>query len=226
MKGLVFVHIPKCGGTSFAVALKKTFGNEVYRDLSFRKDRNNGIIQLTDRSERNYPYRFDPDRFSILMGHFTVNKYLKLRRPVVTFLRDPVERIISYYSVWKTTRRYHPMNEDKNIFWFAERCKNVMWQMTDGNLDLFDFVGITERHEESMKLMENKLGIRFVITKIKRNKTPEGRKLNFSGRTYRILEEMNQMDRVIYNKALERFEEEKLNDRCNNHRLSQERIAV
>jgi hypothetical protein len=149
-----------------------------------------------------YPSNFDENYHLCIIGHFTVEKYKHLKWPIITFLRDPVDRIISYYSVWRS----YNINKNKNIFWFASHFKNQMSFMTRNNLSQFRFVGITERHKDSMAIIEKVLGFKIKNKEVHSNKTPARKKMEFSGRTRRILESMNEKDRVLYNEALRRFD--------------------
>ena len=204
MNNFVFVHIMKCGGTSLATILRKVFKEYLYRDLSFRKDRYAGIIRFTDRSEKNYPWRFNPHKHKCIMGHFTVDKYKHLGWPSITFVRRPADRIISYYSIWKHNDRM-PYNGE-SIWTFSDFFPNCMYYMMGGTVANFKFIGILERYEESLIILENILDIEIKNKKVHRNRTPKRKKEKFSGRTKRILDERNSKDLALYEESLRRFD--------------------
>lgn len=227
MNKFVFVHIMKCGGTSFNRIMRRKWGeNRVYNDKSFRRDRKlYGIISITNESDNFYPRQFDPQYHMCVVGHFTARKYKYLEWPQFTMLRDPVERIISYYSFW-TSRlerneawsnknrakqglppKYFPRSKLK-MSWFVKQMPNEMFHMCGGNLSRFKFAGICEWHEESMRVFQKLIRTKLPTTRFHCNRTPKHDKLDFNKRTRSLIEKYNQKDILLYNKALRRFERE------------------
>lgn len=70
----------------------------------------------------------------------TIDRYKHLGRSNITFLRNPIERIVSEYS---TLLRRRKKIKYKNIIEYSESNNrvNIMQKMTGGNLNKFDFVG-------------------------------------------------------------------------------------
>ena len=108
---LVSLHLPKTAGTSFGSALKTRFGNALLRDYADVPintppfERNKAAMQAAlDNAEADW------SGIECIHGHFLPVKYLLLaaRRELkfVTWLRDPVERVLSHYDFWR--RGYDP----------------------------------------------------------------------------------------------------------------------
>lgn len=88
---LISIHIPKTGGTSFRLVLEEVYGKKNIQQW-YSPARHNESIVL-DKSAR------------VLHGHISLKIYRKLvsdypfctETPVITWIRDPVERLISEY---------------------------------------------------------------------------------------------------------------------------------
>lgn len=92
---VVFIHIQKTAGTSIVAALK----HQAHRALPSHGDFT-AAKTLYRRGERFF------------LGHFGFERTLEIPAPkfVFTFLRDPVERIISLYHYWREdTKNKHPI---------------------------------------------------------------------------------------------------------------------
>lgn len=145
------IHIPKAAGTTFLEMLKMVYGADVYH--------HKGNIK-----PENY------EDFSVIHGHFDINFYgdLAKKRPVITFIRDPAERVVSHYYYW----RKHPDGnspECKRMYaegWtleqFVERSKkNVMSGLLGPDLSRIDFIGRMEQFDEHLAILEQFLDVTF-----------------------------------------------------------------
>ncbi len=98
-KKIVFLHIPKSGGTTFKSLLYKKYGRKKsYQFNSYRIfDAIEEFRKMPLHKKREY---------SVIEGHFAngIERYLCVSEaPVfITFLREPVKRVISY---WKHLKR-------------------------------------------------------------------------------------------------------------------------
>lgn len=107
MVELISLHVPKCAGTSLRTALQAAYGADaVYLDYADRP------------IDPAAPMNLDPDGFvagfrrhgypflegkRVVHGHFHAGKYAHLQaRRRATFLRHPVDRLISHFEFWRT----------------------------------------------------------------------------------------------------------------------------
>lgn len=163
---IISVHLPKTAGTSFAAALEGRFGERLRRDYGDLPI--NTPPAKRHRAALEAGLRIASDDYSgvdCIHGHFLPAKYLLLAdsREVrfVTWLRDPVERVVSHYEYWR--RSYDPataaplhrrvVEEDWSLerFCLGPELRNLygqfLWGFPVGN---FAFLGVTERYDEDL----------------------------------------------------------------------------
>lgn len=173
-KPLFFVHIPKCGGTTFRHYIKEYLANwrteiidtKDYNELE--KDLPDGFhISNMTRSEHIRLRLLKPRKNRIVMAHVCFYEYMKgLDYSFATFLRDPVDRIIShYYFFHKEDPDFHSLpdwlrssktelNLQTAFLCGNPKTKVSRWdlQLAKVNLHFFDFIGIVEYFDSSLKL--------------------------------------------------------------------------
>lgn len=212
----IYIHIPRCAGTTNRDSFRGTFGvKRVYRDLSFKKEprlyskKNEGKKLLVNRfvlCDKIFQKRFESVNWKnhdIIFGHFTIRKYEFTGCPFVTFMRDPIERIVSEYSV---LRRDKEKFENLSIVDFSYLQQNLMTWMTGGDINKFLFIGFVEEYEKSMVKLEEMLNTKLVRVNAKENhrnfKFP---KYKLTVEEKEIIKSHNKLDIDLYNKAYERF---------------------
>ncbi len=164
---IISLHLPKTAGTSLGVALEQHFGTRFLKDYSdlpintTRYERNRAALQAS-------LYNAEQDFLDIqcIHGHFLPIKYLLLanKRKIsfVTWMRNPVERVLSHYFYWK--RNYDPrkapplhrkvIEEDWSIerFCLGSEVRDIYGQFLWGfPIEYFDFIGITEFYQDDIK---------------------------------------------------------------------------
>ena len=199
----MYVHIPRTGGTSLLRMLRVTIKDRLLHDLTFRKDRHrrDGIIVLDYSSVDHLDVS---DRIKVVGGHFMINKYDFLNWPFVTFLRHPINRVVAYYSVWRSRRPNHPFTFED---WLL-RYPNYMYQMTGGDLSRFEVVGLLEEFDASVRLLEKVMNFEFKVKSTSTNWFPY--KIRMSKKTLQHIREINYLDVQLYEQAKERFEDDRL----------------
>jgi hypothetical protein len=192
----IYLHIMKTAGTTISSSIKKFYGHKYLLDYSYRQARTkrHGIFKFTDKTEQVYPEGYK--KYSVLHGHFTFGKYEHLAWPVVTFLREPVNRVRSqFFSVQNYAQKSLPLHE------FCKQSANTMTMMTGGDLSKFAFVGIVERLPESLERLGKILGFEFDL--VRKNVTPNKSKLK--PEEVSIIKKYNREDINLYREGLKLF---------------------
>ena len=149
---LIFVHVPKCAGTSLYTALKSVYEKDLMIDRSWRRYRGRSYAwQWFSKLPFDTSVVPFPSNIRCIAGHFTHVKYTYLGWPKFIFLRDPFSRVISHYSV-KGHRKATTFGH------FVRTGENAMSRMV-GDLRQYFFVGLQEHFDESMDILEWKTGM-------------------------------------------------------------------
>jgi hypothetical protein len=164
-RDLVFLHVPKTGGTAVRTALVRAC-----RDRRTLFDYGAGEKQTTpalraalyaeERTGDGALLRrtLDDRRGLMLIGHFKAEKYWDAFHPdsFVTFLRDPIDRLISEYNHHVERRRLTtPIEEfvEQSLF---RRHVSALFRGVDPAE--FGFVGFTETFEDDLRSLSARLG--------------------------------------------------------------------
>jgi hypothetical protein len=225
---LVFVHIPKTGGTTVSFVLWRQFPRGQAIDLD-------AATVEEAKARWNAMASEQRARVRCIRGHLPFEPQMFAPRATrfFTILRDPVERVVSeyYYNLTGPSRMlYLPLTRDRmtlDQFVRSELCApvhNGQTRMLAGaNLDatpreMLDLavanlrnhmavVGITERLDATLLLCRAVLGWRYVI--YRRVNATRGRPPleAISAETLSVIEQANSLDRELYRVGCARFEE-------------------
>lgn len=204
----LFVHIEKCGGTTFSDILSLTFP----RYLRITKNNFGGNDSRNDLTYVEFQklLKYFP---SGIGGHCIRPYKVEYSKPIIyiTYFRDPIERYISH------------MNHNIEGGWsksFSEFIKkdyyvNFMTKKMAGEddfnkaclyLDKFDFIGDVDKFNQSLNAFQDVLNVRFYGNKIPKNerKNKEGyisfEDLNSQQKL--LVEERNKNDILLYEKYI------------------------
>lgn len=101
----IFIHLPKCGGTTIDYRLGKIYGEKFFQYINAGRDK--------EMFERHWKNGFeDIDIITVHNGSFSYNKYFQgIEKQIYTITRDPVDAFISLFNHQKSEhlkpRFYH-----------------------------------------------------------------------------------------------------------------------
>lgn len=209
-KHILFVHIPKTAGTSFRIAAEEYFGKQnTFYDYSSKSDETSKEIIDTIYSAKD-PYQFYEhiaklDR-SFLSGHFPVGKYAPLYDAlnIVSFVRDPVEQVLSHYNHYKD---HHAYTKSLIAFVKEPRFRNTQSKLLrQRDLSLYGFLGVTEQYNTSIDLFNNVYDTDLPKIHINKTKKDSLGTEELDLKTLNLIRRMNGKDIALYDAVCQQFE--------------------
>ena len=205
---IIFTHIPKTAGTTLKSILRNNFG----------------IYHVDSIKVKKPVYTADDLRFAkrvffkvkAITGHNLVNPPANLQvegAQLITMLRDPVTRCASHYQDL-TQRGNLKLSFEEWIK--QEKNQNAMVKIISGSNDLqsakellkhhYHFVGISERFQDSLKLLNiilnEPLDLQYrSLIKARSNETKK--RLMEDEASLNLLKKHNQLDQQLYEFAME-----------------------
>lgn len=225
MSPIIFMHIPKAGGSTFINILKRFYKEDQRFQIRLLEDfatlNTQDFVALTDMEKQNV---------ALLSGHMYFGlhrEFPDLQAKYITMLREPTDRIISYYYYVKANpehRLYHLVVGNKmSLEEFvmetdAPDVHNAQARMIAGldvddkdlvrvaqeNMSVhFRGIGITEFFDDSLIMLKRDLnwGALF-YKKLNVNEKRKGSK-EISEKVYLLIREKNFADHEIYQQRLQ-----------------------
>jgi hypothetical protein len=155
---VVSIHFPKAGGTSLRAQLARLLGDQ----LSLDYDHDPLTPAGCEASEF-------PAGKRAVHGHFRATRYSASAAYFLTFLRDPVENLISIYYFWRNLRmndnpvHQRFLRERPSLIEFARYpgIDCLMSRTYFGGFDMarFDFVGFHDSRDHDLRVLGSELGL-------------------------------------------------------------------
>ena len=206
----IFIHIPKTAGTSFRLSLAD--------EISSFWDYGANSLSTSDEIKSTV-YSNDPGKLveiskqnevGFISGHFPALKYRSLfpEAKLLTFVREPVDRVISEYNHHVRLNGY---TKPINTFCTSPAHKNRQFKCFSGlSVDDFYFVGLTERYSHSLTLFNDITGLgleerKMNLAKNQARKPLEISRSDLDEKAIQLIEKENAEDIKLYTAIKEKF---------------------
>lgn len=216
----VFLHIEKTAGTSLVSYFEDEFGDD------FLYAHPSELVELKKSGVL--------DKKTMVAGHFNFKEVLRFfpNRKIITFLRDPAERVLSFYNFVReraiTSDAVTKISKEMSLDEFLDHCikindrrfvngitlkfsteLNVRNELDSSliNLEQIDFIGFQDRFEESLQKISEKYGFHKPEIIPRENVSSLNSNNNLPDSTMVKLISMNSNDQIIYERALRLNEE-------------------
>ena len=222
---ILVIHIAKTAGTSLRIMLEYEYGARfIYPGRYYLKDLPNGLYPTGSEMLDNYsnlPFH------RVLVGHFTAAMADLLPRPyqTATFLREPIQRSLSMLTHFSSTLNVsvsslieNPQFMSANIADYQTRvlgadrvCEPGQVEIVDekvlnraiSRLEALNFVGLTERFDESCQIFDQRFRTRISRFVRRENvRRPNGNEL---AEHIPYIKQFLERDRILYDAAVARF---------------------
>jgi hypothetical protein len=233
-EAVIFINITKCAGTTLTEwVIKKIFPRR--QRLLFYDGDTRALVSLLQEMpvRRKEQLRCIAGHFA-----FGIHQFLPQRARYITLLREPVERVVSHFYFARRTRRHYLHEQVRegaiSLKDYVEKLENIEMdngqtrilagighggrfghctqQMLDtakGNLQqYFAAVGVSERFDDFLRLVNHRLGWGIPRYKIKNAGHDRPQVQDVDAETRAAIIEHNQLDIELYRYAAELFEQQ------------------
>ena len=227
---LIFLHIPKNGGTTLHSIIERKYPASAIFDI---KVVNNTALNTDDFIALSTK---DRTKIKVLKGHmiFGLHNYLDDSSKYITFLRQPEERLLSFYNYVKK-RPHHRLYDsifgnnlsfydfvttidagdihNAQIRWISGLEHGTEAEMLEKalrNIDThFSFVGLLEQYNASLVMLSKLYGWGVPYYKHKNKGTYEKTNLLLDEKTRKAIAVRNAGDMALYKIIAERLKKQK-----------------
>ncbi|UTW59706.1 sulfotransferase family 2 domain-containing protein [Kordiimonas sp. SCSIO 12603] len=167
MSGMLFIHIPKTAGTSFLKSVRNIAGYDAV-EVDYGPDVEHStklvrqfIYEKPTIDEYSFYEAFQKEEKELLGGHFFSDRYLQLfgAENTISFVREPVDRVISEYFYLK---KKHGLDQPFEEFYRSPAETNKQFRMI-GQVPwrAFDMVGSLQSYGKCLERLSGKYAVNF-----------------------------------------------------------------
>jgi hypothetical protein len=164
----VFLHIPKCAGSTFAEHFKHNLGRRSLLSIGPTRERAFACRSEVDDYVASIA-QHRRDEIRAIVGHsayYGIHEHFRRPARYITFLRDPIDRTLSHYEyflqifplVEQPDERFPGGSAELTLERWWETLQQPNWQtsmvlnyLIDGRIGSCDDTTVTERHLEQAK---------------------------------------------------------------------------
>ncbi|MFS1523012.1 hypothetical protein ACL7TT_02680 [Microbulbifer sp. 2304DJ12-6] len=210
MNPLLFVHVPKTAGTSFRLGASAYFGDDsVCFDYGPNSSETSDVVRKWMGQNPDHWSFFREIKYGnkrLLSGHSNAMRYLPVfgLENTVTILRDPIQRLVSEYMHFS---RHHGYEGDFESFYKKPTFTNRQGSFFKGlPWPVLGFIGLTERYEESLRLLNRKYDVDIPILTRNLWRSDLREKYELPPNQLTELRKRNADEIGLYEKAVSQFE--------------------
>lgn len=209
---MIFLHIPKTAGTSFRVSAMQYFGTKsILRD--YGRDSKNTSKVIMEHYYLNHDIarlRRIGSKRKFITGHYPATRYKEIfpNSPIVTFLRDPVERVVSEYYHFRKDPGY---GKSLKQHYRHKKNQNIQVKSLDGlPLSELDFVGFTESYNASLALFNETFDTQLEAQEMNKGNYKNNNSPMATASELQEIAELNWQDIELYNESKNQYPSNKL----------------
>ena len=213
MLPIFFVHIPKTAGTSFRKSAEFYFGSDkVIYDYSTKSPETSELVNDSIYEDKD-PFFFSElvheQLVEFLSGHVPAVKYVHLFGvgQTVTFLRDPIQRVMSEYQHFV---RHYGYEDDFRSFYrkpqFINRLSKVLHRVP---LESFGVLGLTEDYESSLDILNDVYSTEIEYSTMNMGREDKDKNYAIPKEQLDELHELNRDDLKLYQDGVRIFNQRK-----------------
>jgi hypothetical protein len=196
---LIFVHLPKTAGTSFRQGFCAVSPEGAcLLDYGLQSDQSSPLVRqlaYEKKSIEELVIRLNDLPVRLIAGHFFATRYLDFfdMGMFVTFVRDPLQRVVSEYHHHRTYGRYAGSLRD--YYCSHHHADNLQSRRLSGlQPDRMGFIGVTEQYNESIRVFNQKYSMRIPVKTLNVNEDRKRSEYELSERDYAALVRRNRFD--------------------------------
>ena len=217
---IISVHIPKTAGRSFLTVLRTEFGEDRVCEDWHAGPRIEGgvgplgaVLEDFNKQRRRIHNHRRRKRFDCIHGHFLASTYAFMDGPMVAWVRDPVERVVSQHAFFQrfvdeSNRLMMAVRDGMSLLDFAAqpRMRNLQSRYLDVPLERLTFVGRTEHFDSDVARACAALGIAYDgVPRDNTNPGKKGDRYDLPSDMRERIADLNSEDQKLYERVTAAF---------------------